>query len=166
MHRGHDHDHHGGGHDGHNHAHAGNGHARHGHDHGPGHNHGGPDLHSHPRGGEADRREGLQALAEAFIDGFRRAEDKASYLRLAGVPSAVDGPDGLAQRLVDVTIATGYQVATASPGFGSRDLVYLPFPGSMVRERTRLTFVYVSLTGRRDVDLVDFLAGRFAGAAD
>ena len=68
-------------------------------------------------------------LAEAFIDGFRQAEDKTSYLRLAGVPDAIDGPDGLARRLVDVTVTDGFQVATASPGFGSRELVYLPYPG-------------------------------------
>ncbi len=158
MHRGHDHFHdHGAG--GHQHDHA--------HDHG--HRHEGdnrlpPDLHSHLKGARDERRDALQALAETFIDGFRKAEDKASYLRLAGVPTAIPGPDGREQRLVDVTIATGFQVATASPAFGSRELVYLPFPGSMVRERTTLTFVYVSLTHREDVDLIAFLAGRFAEA--
>ncbi len=74
------------------------------------------------------------------------------------------GPDGLARRLVDVTVTDGYQVATASPAFGSRDLVYLPFPGAMVRPRTTLTLIYVSLTGRSDVDLLEFLAGRFGKA--
>ncbi len=121
-----------------------------------------PDLHSHLKGALDERRDTLQALADAFIDGFRKADDKASYLRLAEVPTALPGPDGLEQRLVDVAISTGYQVATASPGFGSRELVYLPFPGKMVRERTTLAFVYVSLTHRQDVDLVAFLAARFA----
>ena len=32
----------------------------------------------------------------------------------------------------------------------------------MVRPRTKLTLTYVSLTGRSDIDLVDFLAKRFA----
>lgn len=145
---GHDHDH--------NHDHP--------HVHGEGHNHPvGPELHSHLRGSHG--REDLQALAETFIDGFRAAEDKTSYLRLAGVPDQVEGTDGLARRLVDVTIMDGYQVATASPAFGSREMVYLPFPGSMIHPRTTLTFVYVSLTGRSDVDLVDFLARRFAASA-
>ncbi|MCW5715120.1 MAG: hypothetical protein KIT43_11470 [Bauldia sp.] len=135
----------------------------HGHSHGPGHNHAhGHELHSHPR---ADHRaDEIRALAATFVEGFRSAEDKTSYLRLAGVPDSIPGPDGLARRLVDVTISDGFQVATASPGFGTRDLVYLPFPGGMIAPRTTLTMTYVSLTGRSDIDLVDFLAGRFHAA--
>jgi hypothetical protein len=128
--------------------------------HGPGHNHPiGHELRSHLHG-EGARGE-LRALAAAFIDGFRQAEDKTSYLRLAGVPDTIDGPDGLARRLVDVTVTEGFQVATASPGFGSRELVYIPYPGAMVRPRTTLTLTYVSLTGRSDVDLQQFLDERF-----
>ncbi len=133
-----------------------------------GHDHDGQAGHNHPIGRELASRlhgegegEDLRALAEAFIDGFRQAEDKTSYLRLAGVPDAIDGPDGLARRLVNVTVTDGFQVATASPGFGSRELVYLPYPGAMVRPRTRLTLTYVSLTGRSDIDLLAFLAQRF-----
>jgi hypothetical protein len=100
-------------------------------------------------------------LSSAFIDAFQKAEDKTSYLRLASIPASLPGPDGLEQFLVDVSITAEFQVATASPGFGSRELVHLPFPGSMVRERTRMTFAYVSLTGRRDVDLLDILDARF-----
>ncbi len=153
---GHRHDHghdHGHGHD-HDHGHD------HSHSHGPGHNDSAShELHSHLKGGS--RAEELQALAETFVEGFRKADDKTSYLRLAGVPDSLPGPDGLARRLVDVTISDGYQVATASPGFGTRELVYLPFPGSMIAPRTTLTMVYVSLTGRTDIDLVDFLKRRF-----
>jgi hypothetical protein len=128
--------------------------------HGPGHNHSiGHELRSHLHGEGA--RDELRALAAAFIDGFRQAEDKTSYLRLAGVPDTIDGPDGLARRLVDVTVTDGFQVATASPGFGSRELVYIPYPGAMVRPRTTLTLTYVSLTGRSDVDLQQFLDERF-----
>jgi len=128
-----------------------------------GHNHAIADeLHSHLHG--EGEREDIAALVAAFIEGFRQAEDKTSYLRLAGVPDTVDSDDGLARRLVDVTITDGFQVATASPAFASRDLVYLPYPGGMVRPRTTMTFTYVSLTGRSDIDLVTFLAGRFAEA--
>jgi hypothetical protein len=128
--------------------------------HGPGHNHPiGHELRSHLHGEGA--RDELRALAAAFIDGFRQAEDKTSYLRLAGVPDTIDGPDGLARRLVDVTVTDGFQMATASPGFGSRELVYIPYPGAMVRPRTTLTLTYVSLTGRSDVDLQQFLDERF-----
>lgn len=138
------------------HAHARNHHP------GPGHNVPETDLHSHLAGhDERNRYRELQALATAFIDAFQKADDKTSYLRLAGIPVSLPGPDGLEQYLVDVSITAEFQVATASPGFGSRELVHLPFPGSMVRERTRMTFAYVSLTGRRDVDLLDVLDARF-----
>lgn len=145
----------------------------HGHDHDHPHHHGhrrgghnsaiADELHSHLHG--ESEREDIQALAESFIDGFRQAEDKTSWLRLAGVPDSIAGPDGLERRLVDVTVTDGYQVATASPGFGSRELVYLPYPGAMVRPRTTLTLIYVSLSGRTDIDLIDFLAGRFGAPA-
>ena len=138
------------------HAHLG------GHQPGPGHNAPATDLRSHLSGhDERNRYRELQSLATAFIDAFQKADDKTSYLRLAAIPSSLPGPDGLEQYLVDVSITAEFQVATASPGFGSRELVHLPFPGSLVRERTRMTFAYVSLTGRRDVDLLDVLDARF-----
>jgi len=129
-----------------------------------GHN-GGPDpvghLHSHLHGmGPDDQAEALQVLTDAFIDGFRRAEDKTSFLRLAGVPFEIAPAEGPGLKLVDVEIGTGYQVGTASPGFASRELAYLPYPGELVVERTNMTFVYVSLTERREIDLRQFLAAR------
>jgi hypothetical protein len=167
MHGSHRHSHH---HDldhGHDHAH-GHDHHRHDREHtqpGRGHNAPASDLHSHLAGhDERNRYRELQSLAAAFIDAFQKAEDKQSYLRLAGIPVSLPGPDGLEQYLVDVSITAEFQVATASPGFASRELVHLPFPGSMVRERTRMTFAYVSLTGRRDVDLLDILDARFPAA--
>jgi len=126
-----------------------------------GHN-GGPDwpghLHSHLHGDAPhDAAEALQVLAQAFIDGFCRAVDKTSFLRLAGIPFELRQADGPSLKLVDVELKSGYQVGTASPGFASQELVYLPFPGEMVRERTNMCFVYVSLHERREVDLRQFL---------
>ena len=154
-HHGHRHDH---DHD-HNHDHS------HPHEHGHGQGHNSADgaaqhLHSHLHGADEARREELQALCETFIEGFRRAEDKTSFLRISGIPFEQPGADGRSLKLVDVEIAAGYQVGTATPAFGTPDLVYLPFPGSMVRERTSVRFVYVSLTERRDVDLTQLMAGR------
>ncbi|SLN36470.1 hypothetical protein ROJ8625_01641 [Roseivivax jejudonensis] len=137
------------------------------HDHaGPGHNHahGTDHLHSHVDGGDA--AEDLQVLATQFIDGFVAARDKTSYLRLAGVPFERPGRDGAAAlKLVDVDLRTEWQVGTASPSFGSRELSYLPFPGEMVRERTNMGFVYVSLDEKVTVDLRDVLAERQAHGA-
>ena len=160
FHHGHPghHDHHH--HDHHSHAHG------HSHDHTDlaGHNHGGPDhLHSHVHGAShTDRAEELQALAVSFIDGFRAAEDKTSYLRLAGVPFHRPGTDGLVQHLVDAKIVSNWQVGTASPAFASRELVYMSFPGSMVKSRETMTFTFVSLSQRSDIDLIDILTTRLS----
>ncbi|AXS42675.1 hypothetical protein D1F64_16590 [Breoghania sp. L-A4] len=154
---GHHHDHH---HDhGHSHDHAHPHDHAHDHPHPHGHNSADADhLHSHFHGNSrAARIEELQTLSESFIDGFRKADDKTSYLRLAHIPFDRLGSDGLTMRLVDVEIAAAFQVATASPGFGSKELVYMPYPGSMVKERTTMRFVYVSTTERTDVDLLDLL---------
>lgn len=170
----HPHDHaHGHGH-GHGHAHGhgrshghGRGHSHdhaHGHAHGHGHNHAdGTHLHSHMD--PADEAAELQILTAQFIDGFREARDKAAYLRIAGVPLEIaDAAGGPNLKLVDVKLTTEWQVGTASPSFGSRELSYLPFPGEMIAERTNMDFVYVSLDAKRLVDLRGFLAAR--GAPD
>ena len=124
-----------------------------------GHNHGADHLHSHM--GADDRARELQVLTAQFIDGFVQAADKMSYLRLAGVPLEIPGGgDAPALKLVDVSLTTEWQVGTASPSFGSRELSYLPFPGEMVTERTNMGFVYVSLDAKQVVDLRSFLASR------
>lgn len=136
-------------HDGHHHH---DGHHAHGHnrDHAS-------HLHSHMASPEA--AEAVAALAAQFIDGFRVAADKMAFLRLAGVPLEIaDGCGGPSLKLVDVRLTTEWQVGTASPGFGSRELSYLPFPGPMVAERTNMGFVYVSLDEKRVTDLRSFLA--------
>lgn len=148
-----DHHHHHNHHHGHHHDHA----------HGVGHNHAhaGDHLTSHVHGdGERERREELQALAAAFVDGFRAAPDKNAWLRLAGIPFARTGADGLTMHLVDAAIVSNWQIGTASPAFASRELVYLPYPGAMVHERQTMNFTYVSLTERADIDLHALIADR------
>lgn len=126
-----------------------------------GHNHADDHLHSHlPPEDEAAE---LQVLATQFIDGFVEAKDKMAYLRLAGVPLERQPADGGAPvKLVDVQLSTEWQVGTASPSFGSRELSYLPYPGEMVTERTNLSFVYVSLDTKELLDLRSFLHERHA----
>lgn len=124
-----------------------------------GHNHAQDHLHSHLKPEDAAAE--LQVLAEQFIDGFAAAKDKMSYLRLAGVPLERPGPDGMSMKLVDVQLTTEWQVGTASPSFGSRELSYLPYPGEMVTERTNLGFVYVSLASKDVMDLRSFLQDKY-----
>ncbi len=129
-----------------------------------GHNHADDHLHSHLK--PEDEAAELQVLAAQFIDGFVTAKDKMSYLRLAGVPlERPQAGDGVSMKLVDVQLTTEWQVGTASPSFGSRELSYLPYPGEMVTERTNLGFVYVSLEAKEVVDLRSFLHEREAHGA-
>ena len=125
-----------------------------GHNHPPEH----PDLHSHPHAdpqaaAPGQARDDDSLLADALMEGFETAEDKPSFLRMARIPSHLHGPGGEALRLVDVELRYAYQVGTASPAFNAEELVYMPFPASMIRERSDMIFVYVSLRNRRDVDL-------------
>ncbi|MEL6315660.1 MAG: hypothetical protein AAFQ60_16655, partial [Pseudomonadota bacterium] len=86
-----------------------------------------------------------------------------AYLRLAGVPlERQPAWGGAAMKLVDVQLTTEWQVGTASPSFGSRELSYLPYPGEMVTERTNLALVYVSLDTKELLDLRRFLQERHA----
>ena len=153
----HDHPHHHGHHHHHHHAHHAHGHTP---AHGHGHNHADADhLHSHLHA--EDHAADLQVLTAQFIDGFVQAADKASYLKLAGVPFERPGQGGAkALKLVDVELKTEWQVGTASPSFGSRELSYLPFPGEMVRERTNMALVYVSMDEKVSLDIRAFLATR------
>ena len=145
-HHTHDHDH------GHSHTH--------GHTHAHGHNHAhGDHLHSHMH--HEDEAADLQVLATQFIEGFLQAADKTSYLKLAGVPFERPSAAGArALKLIDVELKTDWQVGTASPSFGSRELSYLPFPGQMVQERTNMSLIYVSLDEKSTMDIRDFLLSR------
>ncbi|MEM7527116.1 MAG: hypothetical protein AAF416_05490 [Pseudomonadota bacterium] len=137
----------------------------HDHPHVHGHNHAHSDhLHSHMV--PPDLGDTLRALAEQFVAGFLAAGDKTAYLRLAGVPFEIeDKAGGPALKLVDVALNTNWQVGTASPGFASEELNYLPFPGDLVQERTLMSFVYVSLRRREERDLMAFLAAHTAADA-
>lgn len=124
-----------------------------------GHNHAHDHLHSHLK--PEDEAAELQVLATQFIDGFVQAADKTAYLRLAGVPFERPGSGGsTALKLVDVELRTEWQVGTASPSFGSRELSYLAYPGEMVSERTNMSLVYVSMDEKSLLDIREFLSSR------
>lgn len=136
-------------------------HHDHGHHHPHDHNHPQDADHLHSHMHHHDEAADLQVLATQFIDGFINAADKASYLKLAGVPFERPGQGGdKALKLVDVELTTDWQVGTASPSFGSRELSYLPFPGEMVRERTNMSLIYVSMDEKAVLDVRDFLHAR------
>ena len=124
-----------------------------------GHNHAADHLHSHLK--PEDEAADLQVLCTQFIKGFQEAADKAAYLKIAGIPNEMSCDEGgPSLKLVDVALKTEWQVGTASPSFGSRELSYLPFPGNMITERTNMAFVYVSSLRRHETDLREILAAR------
>lgn len=131
------------------------------HQHRPHHHyHNQPDDHLDSHMSDPDHAAELQVLTDQFIDGFVKAKDKMSYLRLAGAPLERMGKDGRPPlKLVDVRLTTEWQVGTASPSFGSRELSWLPFPGEMIQERTNMGLVYVSLEETEILDIRRLLAG-------
>lgn len=143
-------------------------HHHHDHTHKRRDNHVSPNhLHSHSHGEQArEREEELKTLSTSFVQSFRAAQDKTSFLRLSNIAFSKKGSDGLTMHLVDARIEANWQIGTASPAFGSKELAYMAFPGEMVREREMMIFTYVSLTEREDVDLMDVLRAQFADDKD
>lgn len=138
--------------DGHHHHHD-HSHAHHGH------NGGGEHFHSHMH--EDGEEQEVAALAAEFVSSFRDAEDKAAFLSLAGIPremaSQTGGPT---LKLVDARETTEWQVGTASPAFGTRELSYLPYSGDLIKERSRFDLTYVSILERRDIRIEEIIAER------
>ncbi|HEC90992.1 MAG TPA: hypothetical protein ENI55_04935 [Alphaproteobacteria bacterium] len=105
-------------------------------------------------------REEIKLLERVFGDGYRKAEDKLGFMRLSGIPMemALDGRP--ACKLVMVKVSDTFTVGSAGPGFGSRDLVYHPFPGEMVTSETALEFIFVHGDGTETYTLAQLLAIR------
>jgi hypothetical protein len=142
-----DHDH---GHDHHYHHHGGDGH-RH-HPHPPGHNgpasrpvqwqtpHLPPDhAHSEP---EDPKTVDLDLVETAFVDGFSRAPDVASFLRLAGIPFVGESRDGTRLHLLRVESDEMVDVGSVMPQVGGAGVTYHPLPAQLTSRRRRLAFVY------------------------
>ena len=95
--------------------------------------------------------EGLRLLEQAFVDGFRAAIDKASFLRLARIPTEAVIDDQPGYKLLEVRFVDSVTVGAATPGFGTGNLVYQAFPGELVRTETRLRFVYARFDRTREI---------------
>lgn len=142
MHGSHPHDHHdhvhGHSHD-HDHPHA--------HEPGPGHNRPKPTqwqvLH---HGDAADptppAERDLDLVETSFVEGFGRAPDPTSFLRLSSIPFVgIDG-DGRRLHLLRVEIEGLTDIGAVSPLLGGAGMRYDPLPARMVSQRRRLAFVY------------------------
>jgi hypothetical protein len=103
--------------------------------------------------------EEYRALESAFIDGFRQARDKPGFLRLAQIPLELERANQPGLKLMQVAIEEAFEVGRASPGFGSRELVYQPLPASLVTARAQLRFRYVSADELCELTLAEALGG-------
>jgi hypothetical protein len=101
--------------------------------------------------------ETYHAIERSFIEGFRQAPDKPSFLRLARIPLELPRPEKPGLKLMQVVIEDIVDVGRASPGFASRELVYHPLPNRLVTTQCRLRFRYVSADDVHDLSLADLL---------
>jgi hypothetical protein len=154
MHR-HDHRHH----DDHDHHHSHN----HGcPPHGPGHNH--PHSDRTPaqwqtphqpdsvKGSAPAAEPDLDKVEAAFVDGFLRAPDPTSFLRLARIPFEITMK---AARLLRVEIDALTDVRSLTPHLGGGAFRYDPLPSNFVSRRRRLRFVYFDGTSLRGLSYAE-----------
>ena len=147
MHRGHDHDH----------DHAG------GHDHpAPGHN--GPAgraiqwqtphlPHAHAPAPSGDPKNvDLDLVEAAFVEGFSRAPDATSFLRLAGIPFVGEDASGQRLHLLRVETEDVVDVGSVMPLLGGGGFRYDPLPTKMTSRRRRLAFLFHDGAAVRKLD--------------
>jgi hypothetical protein len=99
-----------------------------------------PHDHDHPA--EPDHEPDLDLVEAAFIEGFARATDPVSFLRLAGVPFKSER-NGEPLDLVRVEIESATDVAAVTPLLGGAGHRVAPLPASHVGHRRRLGFHYL-----------------------
>lgn len=114
---------------------------------GPGHNRPAAQWQvPHPSQGaaieESPATQDLDLVATAFVEGFGRASDPTSFLRLAGIPFVGVDPKGRRLHLLRVELEDLTDVGAVAPLLGGAGVRYDPLPSRMVSRRRRLAFVY------------------------
>jgi hypothetical protein len=107
-----------------------------------------PHGHAHPE--DHEHEPDLDLVETAFVEGFARAPDPVSFLRLAGVPFKSER-DGETLDLVRVEVESATDVASVTPLLGGGGHRVAPLPASHVGHRRRLGLHY--LMGERLVRL-------------
>jgi len=144
-------DHHGHGH--HDHAHEPHHHDANGHHHPhpPGHNRPAgkplqwqtPHLpHDHAHEPADPGAVDLDLVEQAFVEGFVRAPDVSSFLRLARVPFVGEAEDGRRLHLLRVETEDMVDVGAVMPLIGRAAVNYHPLPSRLTSRRRRLSFIY------------------------
>jgi hypothetical protein len=99
----------------------------------------------------------LDLVEKSFIEGFVRALDPASFLRLANIPFVGVDAGGQRLHLLRVETQSLTDVGAVAPLLGGEGVRYDPLPAKLVAQRQRLSFVYHN--GRSNT-LLDFAEAR------
>ena len=110
------------------------------------HGHGAP----HDQESEPD----LDLIEAAFVEGFERAPDPTSFLRLAGIPFQSER-DGQTLHLVRVEIESLTDIAAVTPLLGGNGHSVAPLPASRVAQRRHLGFLYLAGETMQRLDLAE-----------
>jgi hypothetical protein len=84
----------------------------------------------------------LDLVETAFVEGFSRAPDASSFLRLAGIPFVGETADGKLLHLLRVETEDMVDVGAVMPLVGGAGVTYHPLPARLTSHRRRLAFVY------------------------
>ena len=84
----------------------------------------------------------LDLVETAFLEGFARAPDPSSFLRLAGIPFVGEAADGARLHLLRVETEDLVDVGAVMPLVGGAGVAYHPLPARLTSHRRRLAFVY------------------------
>jgi hypothetical protein len=107
---------------------------------------------------EADPRPADFDMVEAsFVEGFVRASDATSFLRLAGIPFSGSDASGRVLHLLRCEIEDVTDVGSVVPLLGGEGMRYDPLPAKFVSHRRRLSFAYHDGTA---LVRLDFAAAR------
>ena len=161
-------------HHGHGHHHDGDGHHHH-HPHPPGHN--GPaakpvqwqtphlpaDQVQEPPVDPAALD--VDLVEAAFLEGFARAPDASSFLRLAGIHFVGEAGDGTRLHLLRVETEDLVDVGAVMPLMGGAGVAYHPLPARLTSHRRRLTFVYHDGSGPKNLGFAAARALKDASAS-
>ena len=113
-------------------------------------------LHSHIL--EREKKNDILTLSSEFIEGFTHSSDKMAFLKISGFPNELaSSTGGPPLKLINARIETCWQIGTASPSFGKKELSYLPYPKELVTFVTNMIFTFVSLNEKQEVDLLHWI---------
>jgi hypothetical protein len=131
---------------------------------GPGHNHAQPPrkaaqwqtphLVEPPQRPDADAPD-LDLVEAAFIEGFNKASDPTSFLRLARVPFEARAADGAKLALLRVETDEIADMGTVMPHLGGETFRYDPLPAALVARRRQLHFIYFDGKDLRRLNLAE-----------